>query len=188
MRLLELSLIVVGVLAANAHAQVGHHVVISHPHQARSQLGAYPYGCCENDVSYAFNLWSNYCAERKPQGACFSQVGAHCGCNDHRGIFQNQPRMFRNHYCRKHTACGGAACEVQGCDQGCATAVESCVPDSDDHPAAENEAHDDTEDTAQRYFGSPSQLTAEPEGGTRPVTSRNQATADRWHLPFNWKK
>lgn len=188
MRLLLLLSIVVCVQTAKAHAQVGHHVVVSQQHQAYLHHGANPYGCCENDVSYAFDLWSNYCAERKPQGACYSHAGAHYGCDDHGGIFQNKPRMFRHHCYRKYTPCGAATCDVQGCDQGCATAVESHAPDSGEHPATDDESHHEAEGTAQRYFGAPSQLTAEPEVVTRPVTSKNQATAERWYLPFNWKK
>lgn len=214
MRLLALSLIAACALVATAQAQVGQQVIISHEHNTGSHMGNYPYGCCDDDNSFCFNIWSNYCAERKPRGACLlgghAGCGTACGCNDHCGIFQNRPCKFPKFKIKKHVPCEAPACEAPACEEpaceepGCD--VEDCagcdttvIEHANGH-AVDAEIEPSTEVTPEEMPASPIDSARSNQGGTplmapgatgnvkRPVAPPNHNSAGRWYLPFKWKK
>ncbi|MCP4190311.1 MAG: hypothetical protein GY768_06765 [Planctomycetaceae bacterium] len=191
MRIITLLFVASCVMATSVQAQVGKTVVVSHGHNSFASQGQYAdpstggnvYGCCEDDVSHCFDLWSTYCSERKPRGAC--HLGgrcrmATCGCNEHQGIFRNKPCCGPRFGLGHHALCD--ACTEPGCASG-SDQLEESEKDGASTSETQSEPTVDSAQYRRNYPTGPHVAVGQPST-TQKTASRNS----RWALPYKWNK
>ncbi|MDG2385311.1 MAG: hypothetical protein P8N76_26815 [Pirellulaceae bacterium] len=188
MRIITLLFVASCVMATSVQAQVGKTVVVSHGHNsfvsqdqhADPYAGVNVYGCCEDDVSYCFDLWSTYCNERKPQGACCLRGGcrmAACGCNNHHGIFRNKPccgnPLGLRHHASDCDSCSKPGCDSGGGEVGGSNKGDPPSPETTSEPSVYNR---NDRGLSQAAVGLPSE------------SAKTASRMRRWTLPYKWNK